>query len=161
MPRRFEVAPLPRNARVVGGLAVALGVAAVLALVLDLAAGRSPLVASGFLTTVSLSLGWVWVDKPTHLELSGKNLVIVTGGRRRRLTVRAARLASPDWHGGWFGPKFAINGGFGWYGWFWHGGWQRAFVTDPARAVRLESATGPVLVSPADPGALLDALRGD
>lgn len=158
MSRRFEVAPLPRLAHALGWAAVALGAAALVALAFDLGAGRSPLVAGGFCATVAISLGWVWGDRPRHLEVDGTTLVVVTALRRVRVDVRAARPADGNWHGGWLGPKFAINGGFGWYGWFWHHGWQRAFVTDPGRAVRLDTALGPVLVSPADPKALLAAL---
>lgn len=57
----------------------------------------------------------------------------------------------------------AGNGGvLGFVGWFWSRrlGWFRAWVTDPARCVRLRFRDRCVVLSPDDPEAFLEALRG-
>lgn len=54
------------------------------------------------------------------------------------------------------------NGGFlGFIGWFWSRrlGWFRAWVTDPARCVRLRFRDRCVVLSPDDPEAFLRALQ--
>jgi len=55
---------------------------------------------------------------------------------------------------------FGVGGCFGYYGRFQlNGEAQRWYLTDRARAVRLATAAGVLLVSPADPAAFLKALH--
>jgi len=158
--RDFPVAPLPAPAWALGSFALLVGLAAMKSLVKDLAEGRPPWIAAGFVNTVLLALLWVMVDQPTVLRLDGRTLHIVTRVRTVRVEVSEALRAEPLWHGGLFGPKFAINGGYGWYGWFWKSRQrQRAFVTDSSRAVRVYDPGGRIyVVSPREPEAFLAAL---
>ncbi len=159
MAQQLPVARLPAPALALGSFALFVGLVALKSLLKDIAAGRPPWIAAGFANTVALALAWVYVDQPTSLVVEGRVVYIVTRVRRVRVDVVRAERAPAGWDGGLFGPKFAINGGYGWYGWFWREGrWQRAYVTDKARAVRLFTSSGVVVVSPLDPGALLSAL---
>lgn len=73
-------------------------------------------------------------------------LTVVTRARSVGFPLRSARFVGTVGR-----DRFAINGGFGWYGWFRvDGRTVRAFVTDPACAVLVETGGVPVLVSPAD-----------
>lgn len=137
-------APLPLRAGVLGGIAVAIWIASGVALVLDLLGGRAPWAAASFFTTLSVSLAWVLADSPTAYRLGGGVLEIRT---RLRVIHRPCISAC---HVGEVGKdRFAINGGFGWFGWFSLGGTLvRAWVTDPAKALRVETGGRPVLISP-------------
>lgn len=61
-----------------------------------------------------------------------------------------------------FGIKLGNGGFMGFIGWFWTSseGWFRAWVTDPARSVRLRLRDRVVVVSPDDPEAFLAAIHG-
>ncbi|GDX82216.1 hypothetical protein LBMAG42_40270 [Deltaproteobacteria bacterium] len=140
-------ARLPLRARVLGGIAVVIWIASGTALVLDLIAGRAPWAAGGFFSTLSVSLAWVLADSPTGYRFGGGVLEV-----RTRLRVIHRPCISVG-HVGTVGKdRFAINGGFGWFGWFsLEGKIVRAWVTDPARAVRVETGGRAVLISPAPP----------
>ena len=59
------------------------------------------------------------------------------------------------------GMKVGSGGFVGFIGWFWtrSEGWFRAWVTDPARSIRLRFPDRVVVVSPDDPDAFLAALH--
>jgi hypothetical protein len=84
------------------------------------------------------------VDAPLRYELGDGTLAVLT--RARRVIVPVVSTA----HVGSIGrDRFAINGGFGWYGWFRIGDRTvRAFVTDPACAVIVETGRMPIVISP-------------
>lgn len=148
--RSSAAAPLPARAWALGGAAVALWAAAAVALVLDLRAGREPWVALSFVAVVGAALGWVLADAPLRYERDGDTLIVVTRARRVVLPCRGLRAAP-----GVGKDRFAINGGFGWVGWFVRDGEVvRAWVSDPARAVRVDTGGQPALISPADLGAV-------
>ena len=138
-------AALPLRARVLGVTAVALWLAAASALVGDVLAGRPPWIAASFFVVVGASLLWVLADAPLRYERDGDSLTVVTRLRR----VRVPWLAEAP-IGGVGTDRFAINGGFGWYGWFVvDGRLARAWVTDPACAVLVETGGRPVIITPA------------
>lgn len=143
-------AALPWRAWALGGLALGAWALAVSLLARDLVEGRSPWGAGAFTFTVTAALLWVLADFPTAYVLEGELLTI-----RTRLRSVRMRGASELRRVGTVGrDRFAINGGFGWYGWFHvDGDLARAWVTDPALAVRVRTASGLVLISPA-PGEL-------
>ncbi len=143
-------AALPARALALGLAATALWVAAGVALVLDLRAGRAPWVALSFVGVVGASLGWVLADAPVRYERDGDVLLVVTRLRTVRLVCRGLRAAP-----GVGKDRFAINGGFGWLGWFERDGEVvRAWVSDPALAVRVETDGQPALISPVSVAAL-------
>lgn len=137
-------APLPLRAKVLGGIAVAIWLASAVAMGLDLLGGKPPWAASGFFFTLSASLGWVLADSPIAYRMGGGILEV-----RTRLRV-IRRPCISVCHVGTVGKdRFAINGGFGWFGWFsLEGRIVRAWVTDPAKAVRVETGGRAVLISP-------------
>lgn len=128
-------------------VAVAVWIVASVALVLDGVAGRPPWLSGWFCATLSFSLAWVLIDAPTAYRLEPSALVIVTRVRSKKVVclalVPVGRVGK---------DRFAINGGFGWFGWFsLDGAWVRAWVTDPALAVRVQTGGRDVLISPAAP----------
>ncbi len=138
-------AALPRRAWILGLVAVAVWIAASGALTWELFTGRPPWVSGGFCATLSFSLAWVLIDAPTAYRLEPGAVVIVTRVREKKVhcrrLIRVGRVGK---------DRFAINGGFGWFGWFdLEGAWVRAWVTDPAFAVRVETGGRDVLISPA------------
>ncbi|MSQ00907.1 MAG: hypothetical protein EXR71_03315 [Myxococcales bacterium] len=138
-------AKLPLRARVLGGLAVLLWLAAAGALVADVVADRPPWIALGFVVVVGACLAWVLADAPIRYERDDDSLTVVT--RLRRVRVSCLDLAPVSGVGK---DLFAINGGFGWYGWFRvDGRVARAWVTDPACTVLVETGGRAVLISPA------------
>ncbi len=137
-------ASLPLRARVLGTLAVLLWLAAVYALAADAQAGRPPWIAASFVTAVGAALFWVLADAPLRYERDGDSLTVVT--RLRRVSVPWLAEAPVSGVGK---DLFAINGGFGWYGWFRvDGRVARAWVTDPACTVLVETGGRAVLISP-------------
>jgi hypothetical protein len=140
-----------------GGLALALLAGATLAGLNDVHAGKVPLGAGGMALSVLACLGWVLADAPVNYEVGAGTLTVVTRLRRLRYAVRFAARQQAPWR-----DRFAINGGFGWYGWFrCEGRSMRAFVTDPAFRVLLETEAGPVVVSPFSPDGAISRIRGD
>lgn len=140
-------APLPFRAKALGGIAVAIWIASGVALALDLLGGRAPWAAGGFFFTLSASLCWVLADSPTGYRLGGGVMEVHTRFR----VIRRSCISMC--HVGTVGKdRFAINGGFGWFGWFsLEGRIVRAWVTDPAKALRVETDGRAVLISPAPP----------
>lgn len=137
-------APLPVRAKVLGGIAVAIWLASGLAMGLDLLGGRPAWAAAGFFVTLSASLAWVLADSPTGYRLGGGVVEVHTRLRvihRPCIGVCQVGTVGKD--------RFAINGGFGWFGWFsLEGRIVRAWVTDPAKALRVETGGRAVLISP-------------
>lgn len=92
-----------------------------------------------------LSLLWVVADAPLRYELTADSLWVVTMLRRVRRPLRPMRFV-----GALGRDRFAINGGFGWYGWFHaEGRVVRAWVTDPA-CVWVMEGERPTAFSPMD-----------
>ncbi len=149
-------APLPPRARVLGGVALVAWAFAVLLLTGDVSAGRSFFGSGSFCASMSAALLWVLADAPLRYQVSGAELHVITRFRRVVVPFRSAARVE-----GIGRDRFAINGGFGWYGWFKLGdSVARAWVTDPAFAVRVETGGRPVLVSPAEPDRLIGAGSG-
>lgn len=151
-PRILLPAPLPRRAKLLGGLALAAFLVAFGALLRDAWLGNALGTAVGFSVGIGLSLLWVLADAPLRYELTDDALVVVTRlrrVRRSRLPLRFVGALGRD--------RFAINGGFGWYGWFrGEGGTVRAWVTDPACVWVMEGAH-PTAISPVE-GAMCSGL---
>lgn len=146
-------APLPPRARILGALALAAWAFAALMLVGDVQAGRSFFGTGAFFASMSAALGWVLFDAPLRYQVESGHLHVVT--RLRRIIVPFHGAVRTEGVGR---DRFAINGGFGWYGWFRVGGVvARAWVTDPAHAVMIQTGGRPVLVSPAEPDRILQA----
>jgi hypothetical protein len=151
----FAPAPIPTRARVLGGLAIALLLPGLAAVGRDLAIGKLPLGSGAFVATLGFALGWVAADMPILYRLEGREIVILTRVRSvRRRWSGAAPLREP-WR-----DRFAINGGFGWYGWFRVGRKTlRAWVTDADKRVVVTTDGMPVVISPDDPEGFVKAAR--
>lgn len=144
-------APLPARSFAFGGAAIAAWGLALALLTGDVAAGRSFLGSGTFAASMSAVLVWVIADRPVRYQVEGGQLHVITRLRRIVVPFRGAERVP-----GVGRDLFAINGGFGWYGWFrLDGAVARAWVTNPAFAVRVTTGGRPVLVSPAEPERLL------
>lgn len=104
-----------------------------------------------------------WACAPAAYEVGEGELVVrrrLLGRKRFALTGRCAEL---DWRVGFGSLRlFGSGGAFGWYGLFWRAGVgrYRAYVTDRARLVGCQTASGLVVVSPAEPERLVAAVAG-
>lgn len=154
----FALAPLDRTTRVVTvvALAIVLGAMGATALTAQDTAGRAVATVLGPLVILL-----AWGFAPATLRVHGQVLEVrrrLWGAKRFTVTGPAHR---PQWRLG-IGTvrKLGSGGLFGWYGAFWKPGLGsfHAYLTDRANAVLCETAEGPVVVSPADPDALLAAL---
>ena len=154
VPQLLLPAPLPRRAWVIGCVAGALWLLALAALGRDLWLGNNPWSAHGFVAGLGSCLLWALADAPVRYELDGRTLTIVTRLRRVSLPRGSIRFV-----GRLEKDRFAIDGGFGWYGWFHsEGRIVRAWVTDP-RATWVMEGERAVAFSPSDRVAL-DADQG-
>ncbi len=143
--RTSPPAPLPRRAWLIGGAASLLWLGALVALVRDLIVGAAPWPAAGCTAGIGVSLLWVLLDSPVRYELDEHALTVVTRLRRIRLARGPLHFV-----GALGKDRFAINGGFGWYGWFHsEGRIVRAWVTDPAAVWVMDGARS-VAFSPKD-----------
>jgi hypothetical protein len=129
---------------VIGVLAVLVWGLALLAFARDLHLGQPAWGSGSAVVGVGAALLWVLADFPLRYELHPEALVVVTRLRR----VRRAR--GPLRFVGALGKdRFAINGGFGWYGWFrCDGRTARAWVTDNHAVWVMEAPGGLVAFSP-------------
>ncbi len=149
-------APLPRRAKLIGGIALLCFLAAFSALVRDLVLGSPVGTAFGFTLGFGLSLLWVLADFPVRYELSANTFTVVTRLRRVSLPRKPMRFL-----GSLGRDRFAINGGFGWYGWFHsEGRIVRAWVTDPDCAWVMEGDRATVF-SPVDGAMCRDLAAGE
>lgn len=150
----FAPAALPGRAVVLGALCVGVALLAATALGIDIANGKTPWGSGACLATMLFALGWVARDYPREYQIVGGQLVIRTWVRTWSAPLGPARRLSAPWR-----DRFAINGGFGWYGWFRaEGRTVVAFVTDPSRRVIVETTGIGTVVSPMDVDGFLTAV---
>lgn len=150
----FAPARLPTRALVLGSLCVGVALLAGAALGIDIGNGKTPWGSGACLATMSFALGWVVRDFPRTYRVEGGQLVIQTWVRTWSAPMGPARILTAPWK-----DRFAINGGFGWYGWFRvEGRTVAAFVTDPARRILVETAGVGTVISPRDADGFIAAV---
>jgi hypothetical protein len=151
----FPAAPLDRPTRLVtlAGVVVLL-VGVPLLLLRD----ADPLVGLALGVVIAGLLVLAWAAGPAGYDLVDGHLEV----RRRGPGQRVFRLTGPVERAPaalGLGIRFGATGGlFGWSGFLWQAGDRyRAYMTDRSRLVACRTASGLVVVSPADPEAFVRA----
>jgi len=160
-------APKDRTVRLVtgGAILLLLGVSVAVTVAASYALGPLEQVLAagvGLLSVAMLVASWGLAPKGFSLE--GSTLRIERPFRPVLVRLADVREAAPLPDGAARGAlRIGGSGGlFGYYGWFWNrvlGGF-RMYASRSSGLVRLETASGRLLLSPEPPGRFLDALLG-